>query len=207
MARIALSTSCGAPDRSLPDLVSSFAALNVGAVALHRPPGSGELSALVPMARRIFFVAVFGDRAWSGAPLLVVEGGRAPDDGVERERALEELCRKLHALRAPALAIRTPLDPHAFPAPFELQHLRDALPRLGYWHDVSRGGEEFLAAAGAAIAGASINPLGNPLGEPDFAGLRDVLGARMPVVVALAPGAERDLIVEALACARGVFGA
>lgn len=193
MARLALSTSCGAPDTPLSAIVASFEPLGVTAIALHRHPER-------PLVPRVPVVAVFGDGrgALAGAPLLVVEGTAADSD--DRERSLEELCRRLHGLDAPAIALRTPL-PGAHPAPDELALVREALPRVGYWHDLSRGGEEYLEAA--VPVGASFDPLE----AVDLVALRSALGARAPAVIDLPCGSERERIVESLACARGVFGA
>jgi hypothetical protein len=193
VARLALSTACGAPDRPLASIVSSFEPLGVAAIALHRHPERG-------FAPPVPVVAVFGDGSGplAGARLLVVEGGAAdPDD---RERSLEELCRRLHGIDAPAIALRTPL-PGAHPAPDEIALVREALPRVGYWHDAARGGEEFLEAA--QPVGASFDPLE----AIDLVALRSALGGRAPAVVWLPPGSERARVVESLHRARGVFGA
>jgi hypothetical protein len=189
MARIALSTSCGPADRSLTAIVDSFAALDLAAVALHRHP--------VRERFRVPIVAIFGDGsgALAGVRLLVVDA--APSDAENRDRSLEELCRWLHGVRAPSVALRTPLDR----TPAEIALIREALPKVGYWHDAARGGEEFLAA---------VDPVGasfDPLETSQLLLLRSALAARAPAVVALPTGCERERIVESLACARGVFGA
>jgi len=193
MARLALSTSCGAPDRPLAAVIASFAPLGIDALALHRHPAG-------PLPLRLRVVAVFGDGTGSlgGAPLLVVEGG--PADPEDRERSLEDLCRRLHGLKAPAVALRTPSGAqHPSPEDWELIH--EALPKVGYWHDVARGGEEYLEVA--EPVGASFDPLD----VPDLVALRGVLGAAAPAVIDLPPGSGRDRIVESIACARGVFRA
>jgi len=204
MARLALSTSCGAENTPLPEIVDSFRELGVAAIALHRPPNATELPALAAQARRVPVVALFGDpeSAPPGMPLVVIEGGPAPVDPADRERALEELCRRLHAIQGPALALRTPRSEHEFPSPMELPLLREALPRVGYWHDVARGGEEFLEACGGALRGASFDPLATA----ELVGVRDALADRAPAVVALAPGSGIAMVREALAYARSMFG-
>ena len=180
MARIALSTSCGPEEQSLQATVESFAELGVGAVALHRHPRRARF--------RVPVVAVFGDGSGSlgGAPLLVVDAPEGP---------LEDLCRWLHGLQAPAVALRTSRTPE------EIVLVREDLPRIGYWHDVARGGEEFLEVADPA--GASFDPLETA----DLARIRAALSQRAPAVVELPAGSEQERIVESLACAHGVFGA
>ena len=211
MARLALSTSCGAENATLPEIVDSFRELGVAAIALHRPPDATELRALAVQARRVPVVALFGDPASAPpgiplvvieGPLVVIEGGPAPADPAARERALEELCRRLHAIQGPALALRTPRSEDEFPAPMELPLLREALPRVGYWHDVARGGDEFLDACGGALRGASFDPLATA----ELVGVRDALADRAPAVVALAPGSGSAMVREALAYARSMFG-
>ena len=202
MARLALSTSCGAKNAPLPEIVDSFRELGVAAIALHRPPDPAELRALAAQARRVPVVALFGDPASAppGMPLVVIEGGPAPVESADRERALEELCRRLHAIQDLALALRTPRSKDAFPSPLELPLLREALPSVGYWHDVARGGEEFLEACGGALRGASFDPLATA----EVAGVRDALADRAPAVEALPAGSAT--VREALAYARSMFG-
>ena len=160
MPRLALATSFGPPDASLAAIVAGFRELDVQACALHRHPRTDELADLAPFARRIPFVAVFGDGtgAQAGSPLLVTDGGAAPEDPEQREQALEELCRRLHSLKWPAIALRTPASASEFPAPHEIQLIHEALPKVGYWHDTARNGEAHLDACGDAIRGASFDP-------------------------------------------------
>jgi hypothetical protein len=101
------------------------------------------------------------------------------------------------------VALRTPRDADAHPSPAELRLVHEAVRHVGYWHDVARGGGEWLDAAGRLLRGASFHPLETP----DLAGLRDALGGGMPAVVACPAGTERAEVAEALRCARGVFGA
>ena len=112
------------------------------------------------------------------------------------------LCRRLHALRDWTVALRTPLAPDHHPAPGEIALVREVLGHVGYWHDAARGGEAYLEVAGRDLLGASFDPLT----EVDLAGLRDALPAAAPAVVACASGTARDEVVEALRCARGIFG-
>jgi hypothetical protein len=203
MPRLALSTSFGPSDASLPAIVAGFRELDVKACALHRHPRPEELQELAPLARRIPFVAVFGDGygPQAGALLLVTDGGAAPEDPAQRERALEELCRRLHSLAWPAIALRTPASASEFPAPREIQLIREALPRVGYWHDTARGGEAHLEACGDAIRGASFDPFLHG----DLRGLSSALGERSPAVVTLASGVDWGMVREGVACARAVF--
>ena len=101
----------------------------------------------------------------------------------------------------PALAIRTPIDAAAFPLPHELSLLREALPRLGYWHDLARGGDEYLEACAGMLAGASFDPFA----ASGLKGLCDALGDRAPAVVALPSGTESATVREALAYAGSIF--
>lgn len=204
MPRLALSTSFGPPDASLATIVAGFRELDVRACALHRQPQPSELASLAPLARRIPFVAVFGDGSGpqAGARLLVTDGGVAPDDATQREHALEELCRRLHSLAWPAIALRTPASASEFPAPHEIELVREALPTVGYWHDSSRGGEAHLEECGDAIFGASFDPFLTS----DLRGLGSALGERAPAVVTLAAGVEWGMVQEGVACARAVFG-
>jgi len=203
VARLALSTSCGAADAALPVVLAGFRELDVRAIALHRRPTSAELDELAALARRVPFVAVFGDGsgANAGSPLLVTDAGPAPEDPAERERALEDLCRRLHALAWPAIALRTPASAAEFPAPHEIQLIREALPKVGYWHDVARGGEAHLEACGDAIRGASFDPFL----YTDLRGLKSALGERTPAVVTLASGVSWGMVREGVACAGAVF--
>ena len=204
MPRLALSTSFGPPDASLAAIIAGYRELDVRACALHRHPRTDELASLAPLARAIPFVAVFGDGtgAQAGAQLLVTDGGAAPEDPAQRERALEELCRRLHSLAWPAIALRTPASASDFPAPHEIQLVREALPKVGYWHETARGGEAHLEACGDAIRGASFDPfLCSDLRE-----LKSALGERTPAVVTLAAGVDRGMVQEGVAIARAVFG-
>jgi len=197
---LALSTLCADPDRPLDRVVASFKKLDVRAVALHRPALEAEARGLAALARRGRIVVVFGDEPGVpvGAPLLVVEGGPAADD---RETSLEDLCRRLHALRDWKIALRTPPGPGHHPAPDEIALVREALGHVGYWHDAERGGEAWLEVAARDLLGASFDPVSGV----DLAGLRDALPRAAPAVVACAPGTARDDVIEALHCARGIF--
>ena len=198
---LALSTLCAEADRPLDRVVASFRDLGVRAVALHRPAQKAEARGLAAIARMVRVVAVFGGEPGAdvGTKLLVVEGGPAADD---REASLESLCRRLHALRDWTVALRTPSAPDHHPAPGEIALVREALGAVGYWHDAARGGEAHLEVAGRDLLGASFDPLT----EVDLAGLRGALPTAAPAVVACAPGTARDEVVEALRCARGIFG-
>jgi hypothetical protein len=197
---LALSTLCGDADALLDRVVASFRDLGVRAVALHRPAREAEARRLAAFAKRVRFVAVFGDEPGAnvGAPILVVEGGPAGED---REASLEELCRRLHALSDWKVALRTPLAPDHHPAPGEIALVREALAHVGYWHDADRGGGAHLEEAARDLLGASFDPLT----DLDLAGLRDALPRAAPAVVACAPGAAPDQVAEALRCARGIF--
>jgi len=203
VARLALSTSCGAADATLPSIVGRFRELGVRAVALHRHPVAAELYELATFARRVPLVALFGDGVGpdAGAPLLVTDGGPAPDDPFERERMLEQLCRRMHALAWASIALRTPSTAAEFPAPHEIALVREAVPKVGYWHDTARAGEAYLEACGDAIRGASFDPFL----FHDLAGLNSVLGERAPAVVTLASGVEWGMVQEGVACAGAVF--
>ncbi|MHC4818096.1 MAG: hypothetical protein ACYTF8_08580 [Planctomycetota bacterium] len=198
---LALSTLCADADRPLDRVVASFRDLGVRAVALHRPAQKAEARGLAAIAKMARVVAVFGGEPGAdvGTKLLVVEGGPAADD---REASLESLCRRLHALRDWTVALRTPSVPDHHPAPGEIALVREALGNVGYWHDAARGGEAYLEVAGRYLLGASFDPLA----EVDLAGLRGALPAAAPAVVTRAPGTARDEVVEALRCARGIFG-
>ncbi|MHC4954002.1 MAG: hypothetical protein ACYTGZ_08930 [Planctomycetota bacterium] len=191
------------PDASLQEILADCRELGARAVAWHRHPTAAEERRLARDTQRLPVLALFGDGAGpaAGAPLLVVDGGPAPQDPDERERALEELCRRIHGLDWNAVALRTPAAAGHFPAPAELPLLKDALPRVGYWHDAARGGDAFLDACGGRIAGASFDPLV----YSDLAGLREAMGERTPAVIDLEPGAEPELVLEALARAGAVF--
>lgn len=198
---LALSTSCCPRKIPLDQALASFRDYGLAAVALHRPARPEEAKALIPYLRKTRIVAVFdGPGADVGCPLIVVEGGRA---GPDRDESLDELCRRLHALRAYRVAVRTPLDGDHHPSPIELPLLREALPQIGYWHDADRGGEEFLHAADAMIFGASFHPLL----DADLLAIRATLPAGGPAVVALPAGSPREEILDALDRARGVFRA
>jgi len=194
---LALSTACAAGDLTLDAAVSSFKDLGVNAVALHRAPTAGEAQALVPLARRVRIVAVFADEPGPdiGAPLLVVEGGPADED---REASLEKLCRRLHALRRFKIGLRTPPDEDHHPSPDEMVHVHETLRHVGYWHDASRGGEEYLTAAERFLLGASFDPL-----EADVQGLSEAMPTFAPAVIVCEP----DRVREAIRLARVHFRA
>lgn len=185
---LALSTACAAEDLALDAAVASFKDSGVGAVALHRPPTPDEAKALVPLARRVRIVAVFGDEfgADVGVPLLVIEGGLAEED---REASLDALCRRLHALRRFKVGLRTPVDPDHHPSPDEMEKVHETLRHVGYWHDAARGGEEYLTVAERFVLGASFDPL-----ESDVAGLSEALPAYAPAVIVCEPDRVRDAI-------------
>ena len=123
---LALSTRCAPEEWTLDRIVASLRDFGVDGVALHRPATPEEARALASRARRMPLVAVFGEEAGGSlqAPLLVVEGGAA---GPDREASLEDLCRRLHALRATALALRTPAEPEDHPAPGEIALVAESL--------------------------------------------------------------------------------
>ncbi|MDH3593125.1 MAG: hypothetical protein OER88_14665, partial [Planctomycetota bacterium] len=155
---------------------------------------------LARLARRVRCVAVFGAAPGAnvGASVLVVEGGAADDD---RERSLDALCRRLHALRGIRIALRTPLDASHHPAPEEVALVQEAVRHVGYWHDATRDGAAHLETAARYLEGAS----GHPLEIADLPGLRDALPRLAPFVVACPPGTDGEELDEALRCARGVF--
>jgi hypothetical protein len=193
---LALSTACAPPDSTLDVAVASFKDTGVGAVALHRAPTPAEARALAPLARRVRIVAVFADEPGPdiGAPLLVVEGGPAADD---REASLDALCRRLHALRRFKVALRTPASEDDHPSPDEIGVIHETLRHVGYWHDASRGAEEYLTTAERYLLGASFDPLG----EDDLPGLADAMPAYAPAVIVCEP----DRLREAILRARGHF--
>lgn len=201
-AVLAVSTSFAPPGATLPAAIEAMRDLGVRAVALHRAPAADETPRLARYAGRVKIVAVFADAPVKGVgqPVLVVEGDTADAD---RERSLEELCRRLHALKGWRVALRTPPDGAAHPTPDELRLVHEAVRHVGYWHDAARGGAEWLDAAGRLLRGASFHPLETH----DLAGVRDALGAGAPAVVQCPPGTERAEVEEALRCARGVFRA
>jgi hypothetical protein len=197
---LALSTRCAPEDWPLDRTVASLRELGVEALALHRPATPEEARALVPWTRRVRIVAVFGDEPGGSlrVPLLVVEGGPA---GPDRESSLEQLCRRLHALRAPALALRTPESPEDHPAPEEIALVAESLRNVGYWHDAQRGGGEYLHAAAGLVRGASFHPLVCD----DLVGIRDTLSSAAPAVVDCPPGTSKEELREALGHARSYF--
>jgi hypothetical protein len=197
---LALSTVCADADWPLDRVVASFRDLGLRAVALHRPALEAEARRLAAFAKRVSVVAVFGEEPGAnvGTPILVVEGGPAAED---REASLEDLCRRLHALRGWRVALRTPPAPDHHPAPGEIALVSEALAHVGYWHDADRDGEAYLEVAAGDLRGASFDPLA----DLDLAGLRDALPRAAPAVVACAPGAAKDEVTEALRCARGIF--
>lgn len=176
--------------------------LGVRAVALHRPPRPDEVKGLAALARRLEIVAIFCDEPARalGPALRVVDGGPAAAD---REGSLEALCRRLHAWRPLAVALRTPPDADHHPAPGEIALVHEAVPHVGYWHDAERGNGAFLEAAGARLRGASFHPLT----DTDLVSIRQALPAHAPAVVACPAGAAKEEVAEALRCARGIFRA
>lgn len=185
---LALSTACAAEDLTLDAAITTFKDLGVGAVALHRAPTPEEARALVPLARRVRIVAVFCDAPGPdiGAPLLVVEGGPAGED---RDASLDALCRRLHGLRRFKIGLRTPPDEEHHPSPDELEKIHDMLKHVGYWHDASRGGEEYLTVAERYLLGASFDPL-----EADVQGLADAMPTFAPAVIVCEPERVREAI-------------
>jgi hypothetical protein len=194
---LALSTACAAEDLTLDAAISSFKDLGVGAVALHRAPTTEEARALVPLARRVRIVAVFSDEPGpdTGAALLVVEGGAAGED---REASLDALCRRLHGLRRLKIGVRTPQDEEHHPSPDEMVKIHETLRHVGYWHDASRGGEEYLTVAERFLLGTSFDPL-----ESDVQGLAEAMPTFAPAVIVCEP----DRVREAVRLARVHFRA
>jgi len=190
---LGISTRCAPEDYELDRAVRSLAALRVDAFALHREPSAGELRRLA--GARV--VAVFAETPVAGA-LLIVEGGPA---GENRERSLEELCRRLHGLGR--LALRTPPDAEHHPAPGEIALIAAELRHVGYWHDATRGGEAYLEAAGAHLFGASFHPLE----VEDLVGLRTALPDRAPAIVDCPPTMSKEELREAVRRAQGYFRA
>ena len=204
---LALSTSCVPEGWSLDRAVASFRDLHVRAVALHRAAREEEVVPLASFARRVGIVAIFGAVPLPGesGPVLVVEGG---DAGEDREASLEELCRRLHTLRDFSVALRTPEHAGRHPSPEELEWVHSSLGHVGYWHDATRGGEEFLGeefleAGQRLLRGASFHPLD----DTDLRGIRDALPSGAPAVVACPPGTPSAEVRSALDRARGCFGA
>jgi hypothetical protein len=197
---LALSTLCLEPEDDLPRALRAVSELPVDAAALHRPPHPLEIFRLAEAAKRVRIVAIFGGGCDGlPVPVWVIDGGAA---GADRERSLEELCRRLHAIRGARVALRTPSDPaREHPSPEEIAVVASEVRHAGYWHDVARGGEAWLDAAGRALFGASFDPLSGA----DLRGLRDALPAAAPAVLTLAPGAPRPALLEAIRLARGVF--
>ena len=198
---LALSTSFGDPASDLESILASFRGLDVHAVALHRPARSDEARGLARFARHLKFVAVFGDAPGADvgrSAIVVVDGGPAAED---RERSLEELCRKLHGLKDYRVALRTPPSPDHHPSSDEIALVAEALGFVGYWHDAHRDGAAHRETAARYLEGAH----GHPLEIADLSGLRDALPRAAPFVVACPSGTERDELDEALRCARGVF--
>ena len=185
-------------DWTLDRAVVSFRDLDVPAVALHRGATAAEAAALAALARSVPIVAVFAWQPGLAAPLLVVDGAPADED---REASLDRLCRELHGLQSPRVALRCSEEPGGHPAPDEIVHVADAVRHAGYWHDPARATEAHLDAAGRHLFGASFHPLR----VDDLRGLRDALPASAPAVVACAPGTSKEEVREALRCARGVF--
>ena len=197
---LALSTLCAPSEWSLDRAVQSFRAFDVRAVALHREPSREEIAGLRPIARQLRIVAIFGEESVDSRAVLVVEGGPVGED---REQSLENLCRRLHALREFPVALRTPEDEANHPAPHEIEMVRSSLPNVGYWHDAERGGLEFLEVAQRWTRGASFHPLT----DLDLGGIRDALPRGAPGVVSCPPGTSKAEVKEALARARGFFRA
>ncbi|MCZ6574072.1 MAG: hypothetical protein ACE10D_11630 [Planctomycetota bacterium] len=203
---LALCTRIAPPRTPLPEAAEALAAwgLELGAVALHRPPRRVEIPGLKRGKQRI--LAVFADAEMFGlgepgdvgCSLLVVDGGEA---GPDREASLEDLCRRLHALRSFRVALRTPAGPEEHPSPAEVSLVAEALPGIGYWHDAARGGDDYLHAAAPLLFGASFAAAGTA----DLKVLRDALPGGAPVVVDGAPGLEREVVVDAVMRARGIF--
>ncbi len=192
---IALSTACAGQD-DLAACLTAFHGLEAEAAALHRPARREEAPALAALARRWHYAAVFGaGGADVGCRLVVLEGGPA---GTDRERSLEELCRRIHALRGARVALRTPLDPAHHPSPAEIGLIASEVKGTGYWHEEARGGLAHLAAAGGHLLGASFDPLL----ESDLVALREALPAAAPKVILCRPGAP---LAEALRIALGIF--
>jgi hypothetical protein len=185
---LALSTACAGDDLTLDAAVHSFRDLGVGAVALHRPPTPEEAKALVPLARRVRIVAIFGDEPGPdiGVPLLVVEGGPADED---REASLDALCRRLHGLRRLRIGLVTPPDQDHHPSPDEMEQVHETLRHVGYWHDAARGGEEYLTVAERFLLGVSFDPL-----EADVQGLADAMPTFAPAVIVCEPDRVREAI-------------
>jgi len=173
---LGISTRCAPEDYELDRAVRSLAALRVDAFALHREPSAGELRRLA--GARV--VAVFAEN---------------------RERSLEELCRRLHGLGR--LALRTPPDAEHHPAPGEIALIAAELRHVGYWHDATRGGEAYLEAAGAHLFGASFHPLE----VEDLVGLRTALPDRAPAIVDCPPTMSKEELREAVRRAQGYFRA
>ena len=207
---LALCTRIAPPRTPLPEAAEALAAwgFELGAVALHRPPGRAEIRGLALGKQRI--VAIFvdaqaagsglGDPGGLGCSLLVVDGGEA---GPDREASLEDLCRRRDACRGFRVALRTPAGPGEHPSPAEVSLVADALPGVGYWHDAARGADDYLHAGAALLFGASFAADG----RTDLKELRDALPAGAPVVVDGAPGLEREQVVDAVLRAKGIFRA
>jgi len=183
-------------DRAL----SAFRQFRIGGAVLHRAPDEREAAAITALARQIRVVALFGEHAGptAGAGLLIVEGGPAAK---ERERSLDALCRRLHALRGIRVAVRTPSTAEEHPSPAEIPLLCEAVAHAGYWHDLGRGGEGYLDAAERHLLGASFDPRR----DERLSTLRDALPSSAVATVWLPAGTPRPDVAEAVDRARAVF--
>jgi len=197
---LALSTCCAPAAMALDRALAAFRPFRVDAAVLHRAPEPQESAALATLARQIRVVALFAQdaAATAGARLLVVEGGPAAPD---RERSLEDLCRRIHALRGCRVALRTPATPEDHPSAAEIAPICEAVAHAGYWHDLSRGGAGYLDAAEGRLLGASFDP-GRDEGIPL---LRDALPSSAPATICLPAGTPRVAVAQAVERARGVF--
>ncbi len=197
---LALSTSCAPPTLPLDRALSAFRHFRIGVAVLHRAPEDGESAGMAALAGRIRVAALFGEspRSTAGAGLLVVEGGPAAK---ERERSLDALCRRLHALRGYRVALRTPATAEEHPSAAEIPLVCEAVRHAGYWHDLGRGGEGYLDAAERHLLGASFDPRR----DERLLALRDALPAAALATVWLPAGTARPEVAVALDRARAIF--
>jgi hypothetical protein len=196
---LAVSTRCVPASYPLDRAVASLRDFRVPSVALHRAPEEPETRALAQSGARV--VAVFSNAPVDGVPTLVVEGG--PADAADRERSLDELCRRLYALKGFQVAVRSPREEGDHPAPGEIELIRGEVAWAGYWHEPARVSSEYLDRAALWVVGASFHPLE----IDDLGALRAALPAAGPAVVDCPHGTSRAEVAEAVARAGSYFDA
>lgn len=159
-------------------------------------------------------------REGASSALLAEVAAAADELRTDRVRALDALCRSVHALcRArpeTSWLVETPVGVAGLPLPGEALHLFDDLRgrRVGYWHDTAHAARlgalglvppgEWLARLGPAAGGVTLSdwsPAGGRTppgaGLVDWPGLRDQLGAGAVRVLRLDPVFPAPILVEA----------